>query len=175
MLSTPLPSPVKPLTYLTVNQMIPPEEIPLSSPSKSSQRPVKIKIEFADDTGTKYSFNIEGTSKENIGKLLDFAQAVSTKESQNLQSQEPMDTNFARVYTLIQDRFKFGSFTSSNILEAYHEEFHIPTSLSVVSTYLSRLASRALLTRSRHGSGWIYKLPKIQQPVQQAVPNEILP
>src|SRR5271166_4200010 len=117
--------------------MIPPEEIPLSSPTKQSQRPVKIKIEFADDAGTKYSFNIEGTSKENIGKLLDFAQAVSTKESQNMQPQEPMDTNFARVYTLIQDRFKFGSFTSSDILEAYHEEFHIPTSLSVVSTYLS--------------------------------------
>jgi len=155
--------------------MIPPEEIPLSTTFKPSQRPVKIKIEFADDCGTKYSFNIEGTSKENIGKLLDFAQAVSTKDTHNVEQQEPMDTNFARVYTLIQDRFRLGSFTSSDTLEAYLEEFQTPTSLSVVSTYLSRLATRGLLTRSRHGSGWIYKLPKIQQPIQQVVPNDISP
>ena len=155
--------------------MIPPEEIPLSTTSKPSQRPVKIKIEFADDSGTKYSFNIEGTSKENIGKLIDFAQTVSTKEPQNVERQEPMDTNFARVYTLIQDRFRFGSFTSSDILEAYQEEFKVQTSLSIVSTYLSRLAGRGLLTRSRHGSGWIYKLPKAQQVSQQVVPNEISP
>jgi hypothetical protein len=155
--------------------MIPPEEIPLSTAFKPSQRPVKIKIEFADDSGTKYSFNIEGTSKENIGKLLDFAQAVSTKDPHNAEQQEPMDTNFARVYTLIQDRFRLGSFTSSDTLEAYLEEFQTPTSLSVVSTYLSRLASRGLLTRSRHGSGWIYRLPKIQQPIQNVVPNDISP
>jgi len=155
--------------------MIPPEEISLSSTFKQSQRPVKIKIEFADDSGTKYSFNIEGTSKENIGKLIDFAQTVSTKEPRNIEPQEPMDTNFARVYTLIQDRFRFGSFTSSDTLGAYQEEFQTPTSLSVVSTYLSRLASRGLLTRSRHGSGWIYKLPKAQQATQRVVPNEISP
>jgi hypothetical protein len=155
--------------------MIPPEEIPLSATFKPLQRPVKIKIEFADDSGTKYSFNIEGTSKENIGKLIDFAQTVSTREPHNTGQQEPMDTNFARVYTLVQDRFRLGSFTSNDILEAYLEEFQTPTSLSVVSTYLSRLASRGLLTRSRHGSGWIYKLPKIQQPIQQVAPNEISP
>jgi hypothetical protein len=156
--------------------MIPPEEIPFPNPLKAPQRPVKIKIEFADDSGTKYSFNIEGNSKENIGKLIDFANSVSTKEPQNVeQEQEPMDTNFARVYTLIQDRFRFGSFTSGDILEAYQEEFKSTTSLSVVSTYLSRLANRGLLTRSRHGSGWIYKLPKVQQPNAPVVPNGISP
>jgi len=155
--------------------LIPPEEITLSTALKAPQRPVKIKIEFADDTGTKYSFNIEGTSKENIGKLIDFAQSVSTKDPQNAEPQEPMDTNFARVYTLIQDRFRFGSFTSSDTLAAYQEEFQTPTSLSIVSTYLSRLASRGLLTRSRHGSGWIYKLPKAQQATHQVVANEISP
>jgi hypothetical protein len=156
--------------------MIPPEEIPFPNPLKAPQRPVKIKIEFADDSGTKYSFNIEGNSKENIGKLIDFANSVSTKDPQNVeQEQEPMDTNFARVYTLIQDRFRFGSFTSGDILEAYQEEFKSATSLSVVSTYLSRLANRGLLTRSRHGSGWIYKLPKVQQPNVPEVSNGIPP
>ncbi len=153
--------------------MIPPEEIPLTTPHAPITKPVKVKIEFADDSGTKYSFNIEGTSKDNIAKLIDFAQTVSAKQPLD-QPQEPMDTNFARVYTLIQDRFRLGSFTSGDILEAYLEEFKAGTSLSVISTYLSRLTRRGLLTRSRHGTGWIYKLPKTQtQP--QALPSGISP
>lgn len=140
--------------------MIPPEEMPLAT---KATKPVRVKIEFADDSGTKYSFNIEGSSKENIAKLIDFANSVSAKQPQDFeQTQEQMDTNFARVYMLIQDRFRFGSFTSTDVLDAYQEEFKLPTSLSVISTYLSRLASRNLLTRSRHGSGWIYKLPRPQ-------------
>ncbi len=60
--------------------MIPPEEIPFTTTPKLAKKAVKVKIEFADDSGTKYSFNIEGTSKENIGKLIDFAQSVSAKQ-----------------------------------------------------------------------------------------------
>ena len=140
--------------------------MPLVTAAKQASKAVKVKIEFADDSGTKYSFNIEGSSKENIAKLIDFANSVSAKQSQSQdQPQEPMDTNFARVYTLIQDRFRFGSFTSGDVLEAYQDEFKVSTSLSIISTYLARLAARNLLTRSRHGSGWIYKLPRVQQPV----------
>jgi len=143
---------------------------------KAPQKAVKVKIEFTDTSGTKYSFNIEGNSKENISKLLDFANSISTKEADNPENTEPMDTNFGRVYTLIQDRFRLGSFTSTDILEAYREEFHATTSLSVVSTYLSRLAQRGLLRRSRHGSGWMYTLPKPVQPQVVAVAaNDIVP
>jgi hypothetical protein len=154
--------------------MIPPEEIPFTTTPKLAKKAVKVKIEFADDSGTKYSFNIEGTSKENIGKLIDFAQSVSAKQPSPDQPQEQMDTNFARVFTLIQDRFHFGSFTSGDVLEAYQEEFKHSTSLSIISTYLSRLTTRGLLTRSRHGPGWIYKLPRTQQQSQD-LPNVISP
>ena len=154
--------------------MIPPEEIPLASLApKQAAKAVKVKIEFADENGAKYSFNIEGSSKENIAKLIDFAQSVSAKQAPDKPQEEPMDTNFARVYTLIQDRFRFGSFTSGDVLEAYQEEFKISTSLSIISTYLSRLAMRNLLTRSRHGSGWIYKLPKVEQ--SQGLTSSIAP
>jgi hypothetical protein len=157
--------------------MIPPEELPLSVAYKAPQKAVKVKIEFTDNSGTKYSFNIEGNSKENIAKLIDFANSVSPKETDAPENQEPIDTNFARVYTLIQDRFRLGSFTSSDILEAYQEEFHAATTLSVVSTYLSRLTQRGLLKRSRHGSGWMYTLPKLQQPQhnQTITTNDIVP
>jgi hypothetical protein len=169
---------VNSLTSLRVILLIPPEELPLSVAYRAPQKAVKVKIEFSDNSGTKYSFNIEGNSRENISKLLDFANSISVKETDAPESQEPIDTNFGRVYTLIQDRFRLGSFTSSDILEAYREEFHAATSLSVVSTYLSRLSRRGLLKRSRHGAGWMYTLPKMQvapQQVAASTPNDLVP
>ena len=133
---------------------------------------VRIKIEFSDDTGTKYAFNIEGTSKENVSKLIDFAQSVSSKETR-LNEDEPLDTNFSRIYDLIRVNFKFGSFTSKDIKEAYEHDFQIPIGLSVVSTYLSRLSHRNLLLRTRNGSGWIYKLPRIEEHTENQQLNTV--
>jgi len=178
MLSTRQWRAVEPLTFQPCRElidMIPPEEMPLNTTTRSTAKSVKVKIEFSDESGAKYSINVEGSSKENIAKLIDFANSVSAKASMPVdQPQEPMDTNFARVYTLIQDRFRFGSFTSSDVLEAYQNEFKLSTSLSIISTYLARLASRNLLTRARHGSGWIYKLPRQQQSAQE-IPSGIAP
>ena len=119
---------------------------------------LKIKINFTDDAGTKYSFNIEGSSKDNITKLIDFAQTMSAQTHSDETS--TFDTNFAKLYGLLESRFQFGLFTSNDVLRAYQQDFQIPTSLSVVSTYLTRLTNRGLLTRTRHGSSWIYKLAR---------------
>jgi hypothetical protein len=147
-----------------------PEEFP------TRQKPVKVKIEFTDDSGTKYSFNIEGSSKENITKLIDFAQAISTKNQ--VQDEVSADTNFAKLYGLLESRFQFGLFTSNDVLRAYQQDFQIPTSLSIISTYLSRLAHRGLLTRTRHGSGWVYKLARTEgqrkEMMVQPTPDDLL-
>jgi hypothetical protein len=137
---------------------------------------VKIKIEFTDEAGTKYSFNVEGSSKENVNRLIDFAQTVSAKETRL--DQEPVDTNFAKLYGLLESRFQFGSFTSSDVLRAYQQDFQTLTTLSVISTYLSRLSNRGLLTRTRHGAGWVYKLSRTeeqrQEMIAQSSPGDLL-
>jgi len=140
-------------------------------------KPVKIKIEFSDDSGTKYSFNIEGSSKDNINKLIDFAQTISTKQT-HLGDHESVDTNFAKLYGLLESRFRFGLFTSNDVLQAYQQDFQTSTSQSIISTYLSRLTQRGLLTRARHGSGWIYKLTRDEQQrenmIVQPTPGDLL-
>lgn len=136
------------------------------------QAPPKLKIEFTDKKGAKYSFAVEGPSKENILKLMDFIETISTKQPELPTSGNSVaDTNFNKVFGLVQNKFRFGSFTSSDVLEAYEQHFQLRSTLSTISTYLARLAERGLLTRSRNGSGWIYKLLKIQQQLQQR-PNE---
>ncbi|MHB8565570.1 MAG: BlaI/MecI/CopY family transcriptional regulator [Nitrososphaerales archaeon] len=129
----------------------------------------RIKIEFSDSAGAKYSFSVEGgVSKDKMVKLMEFVDSVSP--SKQSQIQEPdfsnIDTNFSRVYGLLQSKFKFGSFTSVDVMEAYEDQYGVETSLSTVSTYLSRLAERSLVSRIRNGSGWTYKLAKIEQEVR---------
>jgi hypothetical protein len=140
---------------------------------RHQQKAPKFKIEFDDPSGAKYSFCAEGRiSKENMAKMVDFANQLSYARDTSAQSTEPdfsnIDTNFSRVYGLLETKFKFGSFISSDVLEAYEQEFDTQTTLSTISTYLSRLTDRGLLNRIRNGSGWIYKLVRLV-PVEQDV------
>jgi hypothetical protein len=128
----------------------------------------KIKIEFDDNSGTKYSFSVEGgLSKDKMAKMMEFIEQISSGNQPLHQQNSPspdysnIDTNFARLYGLLQGKFKFGSFTSSDVLEAYLHEFDIPSTLSTMSTYLARLTERGVLTRMRNGSGWVYKLMRV--------------
>lgn len=138
---------------------------------------VKIKIEFSDGSGTKYSFNIQGSSNNNIQKLLEFADSVSAKN--NIPNDEQVvDTNFAKLYGLLESRFRFGSFTSNDVLKAYHQDFAQATTHSVISTYLSRMTRRGLLSRVRQGSGWLYKLTRTEeqreQLMSQSTPSDLV-
>jgi hypothetical protein len=148
---------------------LPPRRLP---PKHSAP---KVKIEFTDQKGAKYSFAVDGPSKENMGKLLDFVQSISDNaENTNLQEQQQpiTDTNFNKVYGLVLNKFRFGSFTSSDVLEAYEQHYQLRSTLSTISTYLSRLAERGVLSRSRNGTGWIYKLIKQQEPILQNIQTQ---
>jgi hypothetical protein len=134
----------------------------------------KIKIEFSDPEGAKYTFFVQGANKDNIVRLIDFAQSVSpTKNDKNQTSNKredasgtntrfsPIpDTNFARVCLLIEKHFQFGAFTSKDILQACHDQLGLSLSLPTISAYLARLAERRLLNRTRNGAGWLYRLIK---------------
>lgn len=134
----------------------------------------KMKIEFTDQKGAKYSFSIESPSKENVSKLLDFVESISVKSNQETQTTSPplppADTNFNKVFGLVNNKFRFGSFTSADVLEAYEAHFQLRSTLSTISTYLSRLADRGVLTRSRNGAGWIYKLARTKE-VEKTQPS----
>ncbi len=119
----------------------------------------KVRVDFTDSSGSRYSVSVDSPSKENLTKLLDFVHSISAPSPQNEDSQVA-DTNFSRLYELVETKFIFGSFTSADVLDAYQHQYRLPSTLSVVSTYLARLANRGFLTRSRSGLGWVYRLNK---------------
>ncbi len=137
---------------------LPPGKIP------PRYRPPKVKIEFTDQKGAKYSFTAEGPSKDDVTKLMSFVESLSVRNESELEQQTDLiDTNFSKVFGLVQNKFRFGSFTSKDVLEAYEQYYQLPTTLSTVSTYLARLSERGLLYRKRNGSGWTYKLIRQQE------------
>jgi len=137
----------------------------------------KFRVEFEDSSGAKYSFCVEGSlSKEKMTRIVDFTNELRYIQETTIQSAQPdfsdIDTNFSRVYTLLEGKFKFGSFNSSDVLEAYEQEFDTRTTLSTIATYLFRLTSKGLLNRVRNGSGWTYKLVRLIPNEQSAVTQE---
>src|SRR5579875_1409691 len=78
----------------------------------------RVKIEFTDQYGARYTLTVEGATRE----------------------------------------FKFGTFSSKDILQALREEMGLDLSLPTVSAYLTRLFQRRILSRTRNGSSWLYRL-----------------
>ena len=70
-----------------------------------------------------------------------------------------------KIWSIVENKFPYGGFTSTDILELYEDQYNEPIKLSIISTYLSRYAERGRLIRTRQGKEWVYKMTK-QQPMQ---------
>lgn len=119
----------------------------------------KFRIELEDAEGSKYNLSLEGNiSKDKIVKIMEFMDLL------NIEGEAPREAEMARpasvgdkIWALVDSKFPFGSFTSSDILELYEDSYNEPIKLSIISTYLSRYAERGRLTRTRQGKEWVYK------------------
>ena len=117
----------------------------------------RVKVEFQDDRGTKYSLAVEGRiSREKVLKIMDLMELVEGNDG----IQEPaldQSTTFGRVFKLIETSYQGKEFSSADIARDYEEQDGQPIALSTVSTYLSRLAERGTLKRQKFGNSWVYR------------------
>lgn len=133
----------------------------------------KFKIELEDAEGGKYNLSFEGNlSKDKIVKIVEFMDLLNIEgggsghgQDRLAQGQEdvlavsrraPASVG-DRIWALVDQKFPYGSFTSSDILELYEDTYNEPIKLSIISTYLSRYAERGRLGRVRQGKEWIYR------------------
>lgn len=135
----------------------------------------KFRIELEDAEGSKYNLSLEGNiSKDKIVKIMEFMDLL------NIEGEVPKETEIARpasvgdrIWALVDAKFPFGTFTSSDILELYEDSYNEPIKLSIISTYLSRYAERGRLARTRQGKEWVYKTTR--QPAAARVPAQTSP
>lgn len=128
----------------------------------------KIKIELEDEEGDKYNLSLEGNmSKEKVMKVMELMEAINSSKSQPSeyngyhtpnQMQDNTSSLSSKIWRIVESKFPFTSFTSTDILEMYTDEYDEPIKLDVVATYLSRYHKKGRLLRSKGGKEWIYKV-----------------
>lgn len=128
----------------------------------------RFKIELEDAEGSKYNLSLEGNvSKEKIMKIVEFMDLLNMEsngnnETETLGDRLPVSVG-DRIWSLVEGKFPYSGFTSTDILELYEDQYNEPIKLSIISTYLSRYSDRGKLARTRQGKEWVYKLARQQQ------------
>ena len=143
----------------------------------------KIKIEFEDAEGSKYNLSLDGDiSKNKILKVYELMESLNTLDGgqfeensardakgigkANGRSRESLSSVGSKIWGIIEHKFPYSTFTSSDILEIYEDEYNEPIQLSIISTYLSRYSDRGKLGRSRKGKEWLYKITRPSQVIE---------
>ncbi|HET7148320.1 MAG TPA: hypothetical protein VFI73_07460 [Candidatus Nitrosopolaris sp.] len=139
----------------------------------------KIKIQLEDADGGKYDLALEGNiSKTKIIKFIEVLDLLEVKGKDNFEDNVKLKENDnltsvgSKIWNLVERKFPYSTFTSSDILEIYEDEYQEPIQLSVVATYLSRYSERRKLSRNKRGKEWLYKvLKKHPVPEEQMEPT----
>jgi hypothetical protein len=120
----------------------------------------KMRVEVFDNTGNRYTISIDGkVTRKNALKIIDIIELlgglpdnyINEKESKVLSK-----TN--KIMSVIEKYYPFKFFSAKNIKTAYEKEMNEPIFLSVISTYLSRLAEKGYLLKSKKSNRVFFKL-----------------
>ena len=124
----------------------------------------KIRVELFDSDGNRYTIAFEGqVTRDKALRLLDLVELLGGAPNEG----QPVGTGtslpnatlsrFEKVQIVIQKSFPLIWFSSRDIQSFYEQELKEPISLSTVSTYLSRMASKGVLLRTGGPNNLKYK------------------
>ena len=120
----------------------------------------RIRIDVRDKDGAKYDFKIEGNvTKDKVLKIFELMDLINIEDEQT----PNLDSVGGKIWSIVENSFPTGRFTSSEVLEKYEDEYNQPIKLSVISTYLARFTSRNKPERIRTGKEWSSQIIRIVQ------------
>src|SRR4030043_1020104 len=130
-----------------------------------------MRVELFDSDGNRYTIAFEGqVTRDKALRLLDLVELLSRAPSEtptvNAASTMPnrVLSRFEKVQLVVQKNFPLIWFSSKEIQSTYEQELKEPVSLSTISTYLSRMASKGMLLRTGGPNNLKYKTaPNIPQ------------
>ena len=121
----------------------------------------RIKIDLEDAEGAKYNFSVEGNvTREKMLKIFELMDLINIEEPQD---GPVLDSVGSKIWNIIDKHFPMGKFTSSQALEKYEDDYGEPIKLSIISTYLSRFATKGKVEKTKLGREWTYQVVKISQ------------
>jgi hypothetical protein len=124
----------------------------------------KMRVELFDSEGNRYTVAFEGQiTRDKALRLLDLVELLGGMPGENQDSSSGshpainVSSRFEKVRSVIQKSFPLVWFSSKDIQSVYEQELKEPVSLSTVSTYLSRMASKGVLLRTGGSNNLKYK------------------
>ncbi|MDQ6865571.1 MAG: hypothetical protein M3044_17305 [Thermoproteota archaeon] len=135
----------------------------------------KIKIQLEDADGGKYDLALQGNISKT--KIIKFIEVLDLLEIEGKDPNFENNTKFrdkddftslgSKIWNLVEQKFPYTAFTSSDILELYEDEYQKPIKLSAIATYLSRYSERGKLSKTKKGKEWLYEVVKKQPTAEQ--------
>lgn len=120
----------------------------------------KMRVEVYDETGNRYTITFEGSvTRDKALRLLDLVELLGGMPRVN--PRETLSSEFSKfdkVRFVLEKYFPIVWFSSKDVQSAYEQEFKEPTSLSTISTYLSRMANRGLLLKNKMSNSLRYRV-----------------
>jgi len=108
---------------------------------------------------------IEGrVTREKVGKVLDYIELMGGVEGGYPTSrfiQRSLNNRFEKTLSLVFSHFSDKTFLSKDLQRIYKSVYNEDVPLSTVSTYLSRLVERGVLTRSGSTFEWRYSVKSV--------------
>ncbi|MBS7629817.1 hypothetical protein KEJ23_07650 [Candidatus Bathyarchaeota archaeon] len=125
----------------------------------------RVKIEFFDKEGIKHTMTIEGhVTREKVGKVLDYIELMGGVERVlpgGGTLTNSFGNRFERIRSLILSHLSDRTFLSKDVQQLYKALYGEDVPLSTISTYLSRLVDRGLLSRSGSSFEWRYSVGSV--------------
>jgi hypothetical protein len=122
-------------------------------------------MEFYDKEGIKHTMAIEGrVTRDKVSKVLDYIELMGGVEGSTQGSnfiQKSMNNRFDKLLSLVLTHFTNRSFLSKDVQKTYRTIYGDDVPLSTISTYLSRLVDRGVLTRDGSSFEWKYTVKPI--------------
>lgn len=123
-----------------------------------------MRVELFDSDGNRYTIAFEGqVTRDKALRLLDLVELLGGAPSENITVstgptlQNKVLSRFEKVQMVIHKNFPLIWFSSKDIQSVYEQELKEPVSLSTISTYLSRMASKGALLRTGGPNNLKYK------------------
>jgi hypothetical protein len=130
----------------------------------------KIRVEVFDGGGNRYTITFEGqVTRDKALRLLDIVEllggmpGVNTRGNQTISELSKLD----RLRFIVEKNFPMVWFSSKDAQKLYEKELKEPIKLSTISTYLSRMVNRGILTSNNTSKKIQYRM--VTQIIQDAL------
>jgi hypothetical protein len=121
----------------------------------------KMRVEVFDGGGNKYTVTFDGeVTRDKALRLLDIVELLGGMPSVNLSESSPISElpKLEKMRMIVEKHFPIVWFSAKDVQGVYEQELKEPVASSVVSTYLTRMAGRGILTKTGLSNGKRYRL-----------------